>query len=419
MEQGKNHITKLISIKSIQDGMVLGKDLFDFHGRLLLKKGEKLEKQNIRMLKMWSITGVEIVTENLDSLNLEKTKYSKEELEKVKRIAKNKFVNCDLKNEYTQMLFETFTQYLLTKKISYSENKEKQIPPSKILKNSTEAKLHLKHMLQNEINLPSMPEIAVKINEAVNDPHCTAVHIAALLKNDPALSAKLLKIVNSAMYGFPSSIDSLPRAVTIIGPRQVNTLVLGTAVISVFGSISPDLVNMKDYWKQSVACGIVAKLMAGYKKVINTENYFLGGLLHALGRLVLLQIFPEEWKKVYNMHLSTKKPLSILEKEYFGMSQGEIGAFIAIKWKLPSFIKNICEYYTFPEKDNWQTFPLLIHLSVFIVKSLGIGCTGECYAKDVSLGSWEQLGLPVSVLEILIPQAQTQFDEVINNFLGE
>ena len=127
-------------------------------------------------------------------------------------------------------------------------------------------------LVGEDTQLASLPNIFMEITDVLSDPRSSAINIANVISKDPSLSAKLLKIVNSAFYNFPSRIDTISRAVMIIGSKQLSALALGTSIIRIFQDIPSDLVNMKSFWEHSLACGIGARMIASYKNIHNTEQ---------------------------------------------------------------------------------------------------------------------------------------------------
>ena len=148
-------------------------------------------------------------------------------------------------------------------------------------------------LVNKSLELVSPPSTYLQLNKLVQDPDSAIDDISAVINTDPALATRLLKIVNSPFYGFPSQINTISRAITIVGTRELMHLVLATSVINAFRGIPASLIDMDDFWHHSFATAITAKLLAeecGHKA---TERFFIAGLLHNIGSLVLYQSMPE------------------------------------------------------------------------------------------------------------------------------
>ena len=144
---------------------------------------------------------------------------------------------------------------------------------------TTEYNINPKDIVKQEMELASLPNIFFQITEALKNPRSSASYVAEVISKDVALSAKLLKMVNTPFYGFPSKIDTLSRAVTIVGTTQLTNLAMGVSVITAFDNIPEEFFTLKEFWLHSVTCGILARLLAGQVGIGGNEKFFIAGLL--------------------------------------------------------------------------------------------------------------------------------------------
>ncbi len=197
-------------------------------------------------------------------------------------------------------------------------------------------------LLNNNIDLVSLPDIVFQINNMVADPNCTAADIGHLISLDTALSMRLLKIVNSPFYGFPSAIETIPMAITVLGIRQLRDLVFMTSVINKYNHIPSDLLSPETFWNHSIATAISAQLLAKEVKLSNNERLFTCGMLHDLGLLIMAITVPDETRQILELAHNTSKSSHELQMNVFGFSQGDLGVALIRKWNLPeSFIEPI------------------------------------------------------------------------------
>ena len=148
-------------------------------------------------------------------------------------------------------------------------------------------------LLINEITkLISLPDIYYRLEALIERPDSTLEDFSRLLSTDPDLCARLLSLANSAFYCFPSSIESIDKAVQIIGIRQIRELVLATSIAQAFNQIPPGTVNMREFWEHSVAVGVLAKCIGQHRRLPQPERYYVSGLLHDIGRLVFYVKLP-------------------------------------------------------------------------------------------------------------------------------
>jgi HD-like signal output (HDOD) protein len=149
-------------------------------------------------------------------------------------------------------------------------------------------------LLKGVVELSSLPFIYIKINEAVNNPRSSTQDISNIISNDPGLSTRLLKLVNSAFYRFSSKIETVSRALLLVGTQQIRDLALATSVVNLFKGIPDSFVSMESLWKHSVACGLAAKKLAITRQSESSaERFFAAGIIHDIGRLVIYKKIPE------------------------------------------------------------------------------------------------------------------------------
>ncbi len=173
--------------------------------------------------------------------------------------------------------------------------------------------------------VPSLPIIYARINKAVNDPTSSMTSIGEIISKDMGLSARLLRMVNSAFYNFPSRIDTISQAVIVIGIEQIRDLALGTSVIELFEGIPRRLVTMESFWRHSVTCGLAARMLAVHRREINVERYFVAGLLHDIGRLIIYLKIPSQASEALSRCKTTGEFLYQAEREIMGFHHAEVG----------------------------------------------------------------------------------------------
>src|SRR4051812_32460200 len=143
-------------------------------------------------------------------------------------------------------------------------------------------------------HIATLPEITIKIIELVENPRSTAQDLHKLISNDPALVARILKVVNSAFYGLPGQIGSINRAIVLLGLNAVKNIVIAASLAKLFrgGRVSPHF-SAKDLWTHSIAVGVMARLIVNKIQNVLPDEAFLAGLIHDMGILVELQAFRE------------------------------------------------------------------------------------------------------------------------------
>lgn len=153
-------------------------------------------------------------------------------------------------------------------------------------------------ILNRAPDLPSLPDVYYRVETVLEDPNFSLEQLSEAIQVDPSISTRLLKLANSAYYGFPSKIDTITRAATIIGTQEIRELILATAVISIFQGMPVGAVSMRSFWEHSIACGLAARAIADCRGEANVERFYVAGLLHDIGRLVLYLGQPHEMNEL-------------------------------------------------------------------------------------------------------------------------
>jgi HD-like signal output (HDOD) protein len=263
----------------------------------------------------------------------------------------------------------------------------------------------------------SLPLIYFKLNDAINDPNTSIHKISNVISEDASLSARLLKLVNSPFYGFPQAVGTISEAVFLVGSQQVREVALATTMMSTFNGIPGDLMNMEKFWLHSLACGVGAKVIAETIGEPEFERFFVAGVLHDIGRLVLFSKAPEESKSILRRAQQEKRPMVDVEYDEIGCSHAEIGRALLDAWKLPQYYQEVAGFHHSPESA--QQYPLetvIVHVADTIAHTLQYGTSGELYVPQMNKNSWRKLNLSLNQLSKLIHVIEHEVNLVLNMF---
>ena len=275
------------------------------------------------------------------------------------------------------------------------------------------------HIVKSTLQVASLPTIYTKIEEAINSPHCSNQYLVDILSEDTALSAKLLRLANSAMFNFPSKIDSVSQAITIIGTQQLRALVLASSVMTMFKDIPEELINMESFWRHSVACAVCARVIASLRRAANIEYFFLAGLLHDIGRLVMFKEIPVEMSQAMQQAKSSEKLLFITEKELLGFTHAKLGGMLLKEWKLPTQLIESTAFHHTPRSSNeFKDEVAVVHVADIIANSMQLGSSGEHLVPTLDNQSWERIGLPDSIITTVLAELQKQYNIAVEFVLG-
>lgn len=200
-------------------------------------------------------------------------------------------------------------------------------------------------------DLPTLPTIAIEVSRLASNPLTGMSDIVRIIRNDPSLTAKILRVANSAFYGMPRRIESLNMALVVLGMRELNNLVTCITVLKTFpGAVGATEFDRHSFWEHSAGCGELARVIAARLRLRFHGVEFTAGLLHDIGKIVLDQYVHAEF--VAALVLSRREGLSPVEAEQrtIGADHAEIGAWLAERWLLPLSIVESIRYHHRPEQ---------------------------------------------------------------------
>ena len=179
--------------------------------------------------------------------------------------------------------------------------------------------MHSAQELTSQIDaLTSLPTVYERVREQLQSPQGSVFEVARLVAADPALTARLLRLVNSAMYGHRGEIDNVVRAVQILGLQQVHDLVLAMSLHAMFAGIKPAHLDMNEFWRNSVLCALAARAIAQLTRHPGQERVFVIGLLADIGHLVLFQTTPVLADEARQIASQTNEALHLVERRIIG-----------------------------------------------------------------------------------------------------
>jgi putative nucleotidyltransferase with HDIG domain len=269
---------------------------------------------------------------------------------------------------------------------------------------------------ENE-NIFSLPKIHFELQEALSDPDKTFQDLGEIIGFDPALSARLLKIVNSPFYGFPSRIETVSHAISIIGMDQLTDLALATLVIHQFRGIPNNLFNMEKFWRHSMACGVAARSIADFRGEKNVERFYLAGILHDIGRLVIFKKEPALARDAFYRSKERQENIYLSEQKLMGFDHADVGRELLKAWQLPPRLVEAVGGHHQPQ--NAKMFPVdaaIIHTSDYIVHVMNVGSDAEFSEPQLYPKSWEIIGLSADDFEFMKDKVKQQYEGIVGLF---
>jgi len=276
-------------------------------------------------------------------------------------------------------------------------------------------------LVRADVRLASMPGVYARLNEALKSGQCRVPEAAAIIGMDPGLSATLLKMVNSAFYGramrqtagrFPVQVDSLSRAVTVIGENQLSNLALSVSVLPLFQNLPRELVDVRAMWRHSLGTAILARILARRAGLPDPERAFLAGLLHDIGRLAAYRGMPGHCVRALALSVGEKISLTQAERRLFGWDHAELGGTLLEKWRYPASLAAAVAGHHDPEAILSDMETAAIHLADMAAIALEYGHSGDRRVPVAVPGAVELLGLTPEGLDETVQEAEIAFEAV-------
>ena len=400
-------------LDELKAGMVLASDLVARDGRLLFKGGTELEERHLGLLKRVGVTEVDVKPdmEPLDEVTLQQ----------IEDYVRDFFLYV---NPDSEPVIEMF-------RIALDLTAARVAGGWKLPDSGRRRASNVEHLedifirgmgspeviVKHETELASFPDIFFRIKDVLEDDSASADRIARVVSTDMSLSAKLIKLVNSPLYGFPQSIDSISRAVALVGGKELSTLALGISAINYFRDIPSELVDMAAFWRHSITCGIFAKILAGTQAGLSPERFFIGGLLHDVGRLILFKKLPYASTEAMLFARENSIPLVEAELSVMDFNHTDISRPLLESWKFPEGLSNMINYHHNPMEFPNPLEPAIIHVADNLTNAVEISQGGMYVMPGLDQDAWELLGIdPEKVLNQAVEQYAEQIDIVMGAF---
>lgn len=283
-------------------------------------------------------------------------------------------------------------------------------------------KVNIAELVQGVGELVSLPQVFVRINKLVEDPDSTTTDIAEVVSQDPAFTVRLLRIANSPMYGFSSSIETVSRAVTLIGTSQVRNLALSTSVASTFAGLPNELVSMQNFWRHSLYCALIARSLAK-RTELDAEVLFTAGLLHDIGELVIFNRLPDKAREVLLLVLDSgdQLPVYLAEQQILGFDHAAVGGELARQWRLPPMLTECIAYHhDIQQALHCPQEAALVHIANILALMAEVDTLELNDVAPIDPSAWKIVALDAAeVMEPVVREAQQAINEAEKLFLDK
>ncbi|MDH5358967.1 MAG: HDOD domain-containing protein [Gammaproteobacteria bacterium] len=273
--------------------------------------------------------------------------------------------------------------------------------------------------LLGRVELPSLPEAIIKLGEAISK-DASMDKIVTLVQNEPALTARVLRLANSAWYQHGHHVDTIKEAITNIGFVTTYQLIVVSSIIEIFQGINSQLINMRSFWQQSMRMACAAVILAEHLQHPSPLRIFSSGMLSYIGRLILYVTIPSEMQKILLIVMDDGIPQHRVEQEILGFEHSELSASLLASWMLPKDIYVPIKNLYSPEKTdiNYRQDTYILNISHYMQYTYAHDITLTDPPGPPSIHILQELGLNLDDLPILSRYTDNKYKEGMSLFLN-
>ncbi len=272
----------------------------------------------------------------------------------------------------------------------------------------------LRLVVQRIEGLPTLPTILAQMNRMMLDPKTTAKDMAQLIASDPTVTARILKVVNSAFYGFPSRISTVSHAIVILGFNTVKSIVLSATVFDAFGDKGKgdEGFRREDFWRHSLACGAASKVIARHAGEATLEEFFIAGLLHDVGKVAMDHCLHEDFVAIRADVKARGVLIREAEEARLGVNHAEVGGWLFEQWKLnKGLVRAVACHHNPVLADEHMKAASVVHLGDILARALQAGSGGDDQIPPIRQAAWDAVGLKPEGLPALLRETQQEIEK--------
>lgn len=274
------------------------------------------------------------------------------------------------------------------------------------------AKVEIRDIVDRIQNLPTIPTVVTQILKLVNDPKSSANAVQTILGRDPSLTFKVLKLVNSAFYGYAGKIKTVHQAVVILGFNTIKSLALSATIFSAFGGAGRKGFDRDAFWRHAIGVGVAGRMIAAEIRAPDPDEAFVGGIIHDIGKVVLDEYAPEHFDNVLQYVQEKDCLIYEAERAVLGSSHAQVGRWLATKWGLPPELVDIVFYHHQP--GNAKSAPQMtasIHIADILARTLKLGSGGDNKVPPLDQAAWTAVGLQEVQLKSILAKLPIEFQK--------
>lgn len=265
--------------------------------------------------------------------------------------------------------------------------------------------------------LPTLPSVANKITNLINDPTCTAIRLAEVINKDQSLTTRVLRLVNSAFYSLSAEVTNVKHGIALLGFKTISQMVISISVFDVFAGKYGEDFDRSGFWKHSIGCGVIAKSIAQVVTYPKEDDCFTAGLLHDIGKVVLDQYLHDDMIQIIQRTRAEEISFVNAERDLLGIDHADIGGQVMKKWNIPlPVMVAVQHHHQLPEERNGSALSQdhivdIVRLADVICKCENIGYTGDGIRPVLEKELWERLPLEQKAVEEVVHQSAEEIEK--------
>lgn len=260
--------------------------------------------------------------------------------------------------------------------------------------------------------LPTLPLVYKRVSDLLRNPYTSASDVAAVISEDQVITTKLLRMVNSAHYGFAEKVETVTRAVSLVGMQAVRDLVLATSVMDLFQGNEVDDWTVVEFWRHSLGVAAASKCIAETLEDPRVEEYFVAGLIHDIGKIVWIEHFQMEFYETLTFAKDKRIPVIDAEREKMGFTHVRAGRLLAKRWRLPERLVETIAWHHEPRlAEKHPDFPALVHVADVLANAMHLGKSGNGRVPPLAPEALQICGLGAHHVPELLPRIREAYDD--------
>ena len=412
-----------ISIEHLEAGMMLEEDILNPRGQVLIPSGTAIEERHLRGLNAWGIKSVSVTMSSVPESVFESSGIKLMSPEETAIFLEDFFcLNPNLqRNAFVLKLREISTGRIGKNGVADAVQAFREA----LLSDSSDTvvkkpSVTIDDLINMTSSIATLPNIYFELQNVMARPGSAAQDMANAIRNDPGLTARLLRIVNSAYYSFPTKIETVPRAITIVGTEELSSLVSATSVLKTFGAGLDNIFDMNTFWRHSIAVGVIARILGTRLKEKNEERYFVMGLLHDIGRVLMFSHIPKPMKAALRKATVERIPLVQVESDDIGFNHAAVGAALARSWRLAAGQQEAISYHHRPSFAlRYPVEAAITHISDVLAHVICIGQCPNGIVPPIDIDAWNRLNIDINQLPAIMSEADQNIAELVDVFFAE